>query len=45
MTPNLPLRAYLPFAVIFYKDQRRKDENDFEKDTVSGFQNNPELKN
>ena len=29
---------------FFYKDQRRKDGNDFETDTVSGFQNTPELK-
>ena len=27
-----------------YKDQRRKDGNDFETDTVCGFQNTPELK-
>ena len=28
---------------FFYKDQRRKDGNDFEKDTVPGFQNTPAL--
>ena len=32
------------FCFFFYKDQRRKDGNDFEADTVSGFQNPPELK-
>ena len=42
MTTNLP-KASLPFAVFFYKDQRRKDGNDFEKDTVPGFQNTPAL--
>ena len=26
-----------------YKDQRRKDGNDFETDTVCSFQNTPEL--
>ena len=31
-------------SAFFYKDQRRKDGNDFETDTVSGFQNTPELK-
>ena len=30
-------------SVFFYKDQRRKDGNDFEKDTVPGFQNTPAL--
>ena len=44
MTTNLPWKASLPFAVFFYKDQRRKDGNDFDTDTVSGFQNIPELK-
>ena len=29
---------------IFYKDQRRKDGDDFETDTVSSLQNTPELK-
>ena len=29
---------------IFYQDQRRKDGDDFETDTVSSFQNTPELK-
>ena len=44
MTTNLPWKASLPFAVFFfYKDQRRKDGNDFEKDTVPGFQNTPAL--
>ena len=28
---------------FFQKDQRRKDGNDFEKDTVLGFQNTPAL--
>ena len=28
---------------FFYKDQRRKDGNDFKKDTVPGFQNSPAL--
>ena len=42
---KLTLKSFLPFAVFFfYKDQRRKDGNDFETDTVSGFQNTPELK-
>ena len=31
------------FFFFFYKDQRRKDGNDFEKDTVPGFQNSPAL--
>ena len=31
-------------SAFFYKDQRRKDGNDFKTDTVSGFQNTPELK-
>ena len=45
MTTNLPWKASLPFAVFsFYKDQRRKDGDDFETDTVSSFQNTPELK-
>ena len=30
-------------CVFFYKDQRRKDGNDFEKDTVPGFQSTPAL--
>ena len=45
MTTNLPLKSFFAFcSVLFYKDQRRKDGNDFETDTVSGFQNTPELK-
>ena len=28
---------------FFYKDKRRKDGNDFQTDTVSGFQNTPAL--
>ena len=33
-----------PFAGSFFdKDQRRKDGNDFEKDTVPGSQNTPAL--
>ena len=31
------------FFFFFYKDQRRKDGNDFEKDTMPGFQNTPAL--
>ena len=31
-------------SAFFYKDQRRKDGNDFETNTVSGFQNTIELK-
>ena len=34
----LPSKASLPFAVFFFhKDQRKKDGNDFEKDTVPDF--------
>ena len=29
---------------LFYKDQRRKDGNDFETHIVSGYQSTPELK-
>ena len=31
-------------CLFFYEDQRRKDGNDFETDTVYGLQNTPELK-
>ena len=45
MTTNLPWKASLPFAAFsFLQDQRRKDGDDFETDTVSSFQNTPELK-
>ena len=44
MTTILPWKASLPFAVVFsFKGQRRKDGSDLETDTVSGFQNTPEL--
>ena len=38
---NLTLKSFFAFcSVFFHKDQRRKDGNDFEKDTVpAGFQN------
>ena len=35
---------YLLQRFLFYKDQRRKDGDVFETDTVSSFQNTPELK-
>ena len=40
------LKSFFAFSsfFFFYKGQRRKDGNDFEADTVSGFQNPPELK-
>ena len=39
---KLTLKSFFAFfSVFFYKDQRRKD--DFEKDTVPGFQNTPAL--
>ena len=41
---KLTLKSFFAFCSIFYKDQRRKDGNDFDTDTVSGFQNIPELK-
>ena len=39
------LKSFFAFCsvIFFYKDQRRKDGNDFEKDTVPGFQNTPAL--
>ena len=41
---KLTSKSFFAFrSVFFYKDQRRKDGNDFEKDTVSGFQNTPAL--
>ena len=41
---KLNLKSFFAFcSVFFYKDQRRKDGNDFEKDTVPGFQNTPAL--
>ena len=43
---KLTLKSFFAFcSVFFYEDQRRKDGNAyFETDTVSGFQNTPELK-
>ena len=35
---------YIYIYIYMYKDQRREDGNDFETDTVSVFQNTPELK-
>ena len=44
MTTILPWKASLPFAVVFsFKGQRWNDGSDLETDTVSGFQNTPEL--
>ena len=41
---KLTLKSLFAFcSVFFYKDQRRKDGNDFEKDTLPGFQNSPAL--
>ena len=40
---NLPSKAFLPFVVFFHKDKRRKDGNDFQTETGSGFQNTPAL--
>ena len=40
---NLPSKASLTFVVFFHKDKRRKVRNDFQPDTVSGFQNTPAL--
>ena len=35
---KLTLKSFFAFcSVFFYKDQRRKDGNDFEKDTVPDF--------
>ena len=48
MTTNVPSKTSLPLGVcvcvFFNKDQRRTDGNDFQTDTVSEFQNTPELK-
>ena len=42
---KLTLKSFFAFcSVFFFKDQRRKDGKDFETETVSGFQNTPELK-
>ena len=46
---KLTLKTFFGFCsfilfFFFYKDQRGKYGNDFETDTVSGFQNTPELK-
>ena len=41
---KLTLKSFFAFFIVFfYKDQRRKNENDFEKDTVPDFQNIPAL--
>ena len=42
---KLTLKSFFAFCSVsfFYKDQRRKDGNDFDTDTVSGFQNTPAL--
>ena len=42
---KLTLKSFFAFCsvIFFYKDQRRKDGNDFEKDTEPGFQNTPAL--
>ena len=37
------LFGFFWFLFFFYKNQRRKDGNDFETDTVSGFQNTSAL--
>ena len=34
-------QASLPFAVFFFIDQRKKDRNEFEPDTMSSFQKTP----
>ena len=45
---KLTLKSFLAFCSVFffffYKDQRRKDGNDFETHIVSGYQSTPELK-
>ena len=44
---KLTLKSFFAFCSVFFftlKEQRRKDGNDFETDTVSGSQNTPELK-
>ena len=43
---KLTLKSFFAFCSVFFtlKDQRRKDGNDFETDTVSGSQNTPGLK-
>jgi len=44
MTTNITLKSFSAFCSVFFcKDQRRKDGNDFEKDTVPSFQNTPAL--
>ena len=42
---KLTLKNFCVFCSVFFlnKDQRTKDGNDFEKDTVPGFQNTPAL--
>ena len=41
---KLTLKSFFAFrSFFFYKDKRRKDGNDFQTDTVSGFQNTPAL--
>ena len=41
---KLALKSFIAFcSVFFYKDQRRKDRYDFEKDTVPCFPNTPAL--
>ena len=43
---KLTLKNFFAFCSVFFflnKDQQRKDGNDFEKDTVPGFQNTPAL--
>ena len=41
---KITLKGFFAFcSVFFYKDQRRKDGNHFEKDTLLGFQNSPAL--
>ena len=42
---KLTLKSFFAFCSVFFfhKNQRRKDGNDFEKDTVPGFQNTPAL--
>ena len=41
---KLTLKSFFAFrSVFFHKDKRKKDGNDFQTDTVSGFQNTPAL--
>ena len=48
MITNIPTTDHLDELLChlqcFFNDQRKKDGNDFETDTVSGFQNTPERK-